>query len=170
MSGVMATNGDEDEQFVLHYPDEGEFDGSNDPEVVMDPNVFDSPGKTGSAMNSTMSSTMMASSGRSSPIVSRGLYVNSSLQETKFVNSEKYWKEFEQSELFQNMKMISDEGIDLDESRTTNHPIERPAPVAVRSPPRKKNAEERKSVLGSGTTDSSFNAAAFGGISKILHN
>jgi hypothetical protein len=163
----MATNGDEDEQFVLHYPDEGEFDGSNDPEVVMDPNVFDSPGKTGSAMNSTMSSTMMASSGRSSPIVSRGLYVNSSLQETKFVNSEKYWKEFEQSELFQNMKMISDEGIDLDESRTTNHPIERPAPVAVRSPPRKKNAEERKSVLGSGTTDSSFNAAAFGGISKI---
>ena len=46
--------------------------------------------------------------------------------------------------------MISDEGIDLDENRSTNHPIERPAPVAVRSPPRKKTVQEQKLAIDHG--------------------
>ena len=82
-----------------------------------------------------------------SPVISRGIHVTNDLQDTQFLNTEKYWAEFEQSEIYQEMKMISDEGIDLAASRATDGTVERPAPVAIRSPPRKGARRETPSQV-----------------------
>ena len=83
-----------------------------------------------------------------SPVISRGIHVTNDLHDTQFLNTEKYWAEFEQSEIYQEMKMISEEGIDLAASRATDGTVERPAPVATRSPPRKGVRRETPRQVG----------------------
>ena len=60
-----------------------------------------------------------------------------SSSQKSFVNSEKYWKSFEDSNLYKNLLMVSDEGVNLAEIRKTSRPVHRSPAPAYRSPTRK---------------------------------
>ena len=67
----MASSDVEAEKFVVHHVDEGKLDGKDEPDIVMDPDVFEPFEKTDNTLNSNFSSTMMSTSGRSSPSFTR---------------------------------------------------------------------------------------------------
>lgn len=67
----------------------------------------------------------------------RSIGLNRSSTQESFVNSEKYWKSYENSHLYKNLMMVSDEGVDLAETRKTSKPVHRSPAPAYRSPTRK---------------------------------